>query len=220
MSARIIDRLTPRPGECALDLGCGTGLYSRCLVDRAGYTFCADPSRKMLDQLSADASLFKVQATAEEITDGAVTLGREHFDAILAKEMLHHVPRPNRSEVLEGVARLLSPHGRLLIILMPPTIDHPLFVAALRRYEHHPIDPAEAAAVLAEIGLKTEVTVETFRVAVEKQRWLTMIRDRYMSLLSKFDDQELAAGVVEVDAGHPERVLEFDDRFIFILARR
>lgn len=220
MSARIIDRLTSGPGDRALDLGCGTGLYSHCLAERAGHTVCVDPSRKMLDQLPDSPILFPVQATAEQITDGTVALERQRFDVVLAKEMLHHVPRLKRPEVLRGMTRLLSPHGRLLIILMPPTIDHPLFDAALHRYRRHPIDPAKVEAVLTADGLGVEVTVGTFRLAIDKQRWLDMIRDRYMSLLAKFDDQELESGVAEVDARHAEPVLEFDDRFVFILARR
>jgi hypothetical protein len=41
-----------------------------------------------------------------------------------------------------------------------------------------------------------------------------------MSLLSKFDDAELAAGIAQIDARYGGPVLEFDDTFVFVLARR
>jgi hypothetical protein len=57
-------------------------------------------------------------------------------------------------------------------------------------------------------------------LAIPKQRWLAMVADRYMSLLAKFDDQQLRAGIAEIDARHPGPILEFDDRFAFVFARR
>lgn len=220
MSARIVDRLTPRPSERVLDLGCGTGLYARCLAEQAGRVVCVDPSAGMLEQLPAGEPFIAVQAAVEDLTAGAVTLPHERFDAVLAKEVLHHVPRGKRPDVLRGLALLLAPGGRLLLVLLPSTIDYPLFDSALRRFERHPIDPADVAAVLETARLRTEVTSETFRLVLDKARWLAMVRGRYMSLLATFDDEELEAGITEIDTRYPGPLLEFDDRFIFILARR
>jgi hypothetical protein len=46
-----------------------------------------------------------------------------------------------------------------------------------------------------------------------------MVRSRHMSLLSEFDDAELENGIGEIEREHPEEVLEFDDRFAFVLGR-
>jgi hypothetical protein len=47
-----------------------------------------------------------------------------------------------------------------------------------------------------------------------------MVRDRYMSLLGAFDDRVLEAGIAEIDARHPGPLLRFDDRYVFVRARR
>jgi ubiquinone/menaquinone biosynthesis C-methylase UbiE len=107
MSARIVDRLTPHPGECVLDLGCGTGLYARCLAEQAGRVVCVDPSAEMLEQLPAGEPFIAVQGAVEELTAGAVPLPHERFDAVLAKEVLHHVARSEQPDVLRGLAGLL-----------------------------------------------------------------------------------------------------------------
>jgi hypothetical protein len=57
-------------------------------------------------------------------------------------------------------------------------------------------------------------------VVISKDQWLAMVADRYMSLLARFDDAELQAGIAEIDARHPGPMMEFEDRFAFILARR
>jgi hypothetical protein len=68
-------------------------------------------------------------------------------------------------------------------------------------------------------GLAVTVTYDTYRRQFAKARYIAMVRNRHMSLLSKFDDAELENGINEIEREHPERVLEFDDRFAFVLGR-
>lgn len=218
LDGHIAARLTPRPGERVADIGCGTGLYARGLAARAGRVVCVDPSVRMLDQIPYDRAFIPVRASLEDLASGAARLPYDRYDAVLAKEVLHHAE--DTAAALRGLAGLMAPGGRLLIVMLPPTLDYPLFDAALRRYESHPQDPADVAQVLTEQGLAVEVTSESYRLAISKDRWLTMVTDRYMSLLSKFHDAELAAGIAEIDARHPGPVLEFEDRLVFVLGRR
>jgi hypothetical protein len=44
-----------------------------------------------------------------------------------------------------------------------------------------------------------------------------MVRDRYMSLLSHFSDEELEAGAAEIRRAHPGEYIEFDETYAFIL---
>jgi SAM-dependent methyltransferase len=218
MTSQIYDRLRPREGDRVLDAGCGTGLYARGLAERAGLVVCADASAAMLGQLPTGMQLVPVCASVEEIASGQAALPYRSFDAVLAKEVLHHVPRAERAAALRGLARILVPGGRLLVVMLPPVISYPLFEAALRRYERRPINPAEVAATLRAAGVRVEVSYASFRLRLAKERWLQMVADRYMSLLAGFTEPELSAGVQEIEARFLGPVLEFEDRFAFILA--
>jgi len=44
-----------------------------------------------------------------------------------------------------------------------------------------------------------------------------MVRSRYMSLLSYFDDAQLDAGVAEIRRAHPGGQIGFADTFAFVL---
>jgi len=44
-----------------------------------------------------------------------------------------------------------------------------------------------------------------------------MVRDRYMSLLSYFDDAQLEAGVAEIRRANLGERVEFTDMFTFVL---
>jgi SAM-dependent methyltransferase len=220
MTSRILDHAAIQAGQTVADIGCGTGLYSRGLTAAASTVICADPSQAMLDQLPADPALVPVLASAEDIAGHRVTLPAGRLDAIVIKEALHHVPASGRPAVLHGLAGLLPPGGRILIVMLPVRIEYPLFTAALERFASLQPDSAEIAAMLSSTGLETDVSYGSYGLTVEKDRYLTMVRNRYMSLLSTFTDAELEQGITEIQDRHPGDHLDFADQFAFICGIR
>lgn len=215
MTGCVLTRLRPAPGETAADIGCGTGLYSRGLALHADAVTCADPSAAMLAQVPASDRITAVTASAEDIAAGRAALPGAPFGAILLKEVLHHVT--DRAAVIAGLARILRPGGRILVVMLPATIAYPLFRAALERFEAGQPDPEEIAAAMREAGLAAEVTYESFQLTFPAEKYLRMVRDRYMSLLSSFTDAEIEAGVAEIRRDHPGPEITFPDRFAFVL---
>jgi ubiquinone/menaquinone biosynthesis C-methylase UbiE len=218
MTRHILDRLHPEQGDQVADVGCGTGLFTRGLADRAGRVVCIDPSAKMLEHVPSDLLHTSITATAEDVAAGLVRLPVDRFDAILVKEAIHHVQ--DRAAVLGGLGDLLVPGGRILVVMLPTTIEYPLFSDALRLFEELQPDPARIADDLERVGLTVHLTYETFPLSFARERYLQMVRNRYMSLLSEFDDAELVRGIEEIKERHPGERLEFHDRFAFVLGRR
>lgn len=208
------------------DVGCGTGLYTRRMLELVRPTapiLCVDPSEGMLGQLPSDHALRPVHASAEQLVGGAG--GSPHFirgslDAIAIKEAIHHVAAADRRWVIAGLADLLAVDGRLLIVMLPLKITYPLFSAAMQRFEELQPDPEDIAGHLRDAGLAVSLRYRDYPLEIPKDRYLAMVRNRYMSLLSMFDDDEIRAGAAEIDARHPEPVLSFPDRFAFVLGAR
>lgn len=218
MSERILERLDLRADDRVVDLGCGTGIFSNALATQVREVVCVDPSPKMLAQLpKTSGALVPVQASAEDVASGRVGLPYDHVDAILIKEALHHVR--NRETVVAGLARLLALGGRVLVVTLPTMISYPLFRRALEVFAEHQPDPADIAGAMRATGLAVKVTYNAYRREFARDRYVAMVRNRHMSLLSKFDDAELENGITEIEREHPEEVLEFDDRFAFVLGR-
>jgi SAM-dependent methyltransferase len=215
MTGAILGRLQPSATDVVLDLGCGTGLYARGLAGHAAAVVCADASAAMLAQLPADDRLVPVRATAQDVAARRPVLPCERFDAMLLKEVLHHVADP--AAVIAGLAELLRPGGRMLVVMLPQKISYPLFAAALAVFAEHQPDPAAIAAAMGAAGLGVVMSQESFPLVFGKDRYLAMVRDRYMSLLSGFDDAALEAGVAEIAAAHPGELIEFTDTFAFVL---
>jgi len=58
---------------------------------------------------------------------------------------------------------------------------------------------------------------KSFPLVFPAERYLQMVRSRYMSLLSYFDDAQLDAGVAEIRRAHPGGQIGFADTFAFVL---
>jgi ubiquinone/menaquinone biosynthesis C-methylase UbiE len=215
MSGCILTRLRVKHGDRVVDVGCGTGLYARRLAEHTGSVVCVDPSARMLERIPDDPRLVVVQASAEDLASGSTVPPGGRFEAIVVKEAIHHVV--DRGAVIGGLAKLLVPGGRLLIVMLPTSIEYPLFQAAHDRFRELQPDPRAIAAAMGDAGLTVELSYDDFPLAFPTDRYVAMVRDRYLSLLSMFDDEELAAGMAEIRRRYPGEQVEFRDRFAFVL---
>jgi len=217
MADKIMEWLKPSAGEQIADIGSGTGLFLSRLMEIASPDapiLCVDPSQPMLDLLPDDPRLTPICATAEQISTGEVPMPVPTVDAFVFKEPIHHVK--DIPGTLAGLADRLNPGGRILIVSLPPRLRYPLFEAALDRFAEN--QPEEDALVKAmrDTGLKTDNTIEEFTVTIDRDHWLKLVGNQWMSVLSTFSQEEIAAGLDEIRARYPESPISYQDRFIFV----
>lgn len=135
-------------GQRVLDYGCGTGSLTRLLAARFQSVAGHDPSQLSLEQAraAAPAATFYEQESA---------IPERAFDLAVLSGVLHHVPPPERAQVLHRVTEKLAPGGRLFVFEHNPY--NPLTVQAVHACPFDDdavlLPPAEVRALLQGAGL-------------------------------------------------------------------
>ena len=214
MACQIQSRLAVTPKHKLVDLGGGTGLYAGALADQLAPespVLCVDSSEAMLAEAPPHDAVKTIAADAEQFM-----LDAGHVDRIFMKEVIHHID--NKERLFARIYDRLPRDGVFVLVLLPPRIDYPLFGAALDQFEALQPNYKTMEIELRKAGFVAVSSDASYLLQIEKARYLDMVRNRYMSLLTSFSDEQLEAGVSEIDQAHSESVLEFVDRFVFVVA--
>jgi len=112
----------PLAQQLLLDAGCGTGNYSRAMIDHVGHIVAVDMNANMLNQARSkfpEPSMSRVKFHRSSITQ--LPFKPSTFDGIMINQVLHHVTDdalsgfPETRAVIMEFARVLKPNGVLTI---------------------------------------------------------------------------------------------------------
>jgi len=208
--------LTPRSRFA--DLGGGTGGFTAALAETARLE--APPCVVEPSPLREQAERRGLRTSEQDAKSFAKTSLPDAWDAVLLKEVVHHLSLGDFPELSEGLERCLSPGGKVVIVTRPVVPDYPLFGAA-RVVWRIGQPPAERyGSALSEVGLEVSLSQHAFPFEIPKEDWFALIRRRFWSTFSHFSDDQLEVGIAELSEAHPEEVLRFEERLTFVEAKK
>ena len=168
----------------------------------------------MLKQIPVNHSYEPIFMDAVEFSSKA-----NNLDKILLKEMIHHVPDKNK--LIANLFNSLNPGGIFLLILLPPTIEYPLFELAKKTYEEVQPHYTTIETIFKDVGFQTEVSFVSYPLSIDKAQYFTMVENRYMSLLSRFSDEQIQEGLKEINQTYSSQsTLDFKDTFVFMVGKK
>ncbi|MBI3073810.1 MAG: methyltransferase domain-containing protein [Deltaproteobacteria bacterium] len=154
-----------KPAMRVVDLGCGTGEFTRILHEKLGAaeTLGIDNSDAMLktcDKYATEGLRFEKRDISDFSADAA-------FDLVFSSAAIQWLPA--HETLLAGIARAVAPEGQLAIH-MPANDDHPSHTAAvdvaseapfrdaLRGYTHRPplLSAERYAEIVDALGFSTQ----------------------------------------------------------------
>ncbi|MER7548030.1 methyltransferase domain-containing protein [Spirillospora sp. NPDC127506] len=114
-------RFRVTPGDRVLDMGCGAGRHAFELYRRGAHVVAFDQDAEELAGVEKMFGAMRLageapaDATAETVQGDALDLPfpDDHFDAIIASEVLEHIPDDMRA--MRELLRVLRPGGRLAV---------------------------------------------------------------------------------------------------------
>ncbi len=217
IAQNIIEQLNLQFTDKLADLGCGTGLFSKEITNQIKLKYpivCVDSSPEMLEAIPLNDTSQPLAMDAMDFTSQA-----DIFDKIFIKEMIHHIS--DKPKLIANLFNSLNAGGILLLILLPPTIEYPLFESAKKSYEQLQPHYRELEDIFERVGFQTEVNFVKYPLSLNKDKYLRMVKNRYMSLLSMFSDEEISQGIEEMKEKYSEQfTLDFNDVFVFIKGQK
>jgi SAM-dependent methyltransferase len=193
-----VEWTVPRDARRVLDLGAGTGKFTKLLVDAHLDVVAVEPSASMRDQLAAvvpQAAVFDGSAEQIPLPDASV-------DAVVVAQAWHWV---DSRLALPEVARVLRPRGTLSLVWNIRDHSEP-WVAMLDNILHqHTRQEIDTEPDLGDPFDHLERTEIRWRHTLSRSDLLDMVTSRsYVIVLPEQQQQELLASIEELLDTHPD----------------
>ena len=221
---RRIGQFLPDRPVTGLDIGCGTGRYTRllrALLPDGSLLVASDVSAAMLAQLTAGDcghALGVVLSAAEQLP-----LRTASLDLVTAFNCVHHF---DLGRFLTAVARVLAPGGQLFIYTRTPqqnarTIWGRYFPGFTEHEQRLHSEAALRDAVRRTGGL-TVVATQTFQYprSSTAERLGAQAEGRHYSTFSLYPPEELRAAIATFLARLPSPEVSWVDEHLLVVAGR
>jgi len=222
---REIRRLLPDRPVVGVDVGCGTGRYSkllRALLPEGSLLVASDVSPAMLAEVSAGnrgpAPVVPLRSTAEELP-----LRSGSLDVVTSFNSVHHF---DLGRFLTGTVGVLRPGGLLFVYSRTPeqnarTIWGRYFPGFAEREQRLHSERALRAAVRQTRGLVV-VGTRTFRHArtSTRERLRAQAEGRHYSTFSLYAPSELPAAIEQFLVRLPGSEVSWVDEHLLVVVRR
>lgn len=134
----VLGALDARSGEEILEIGCGSGAYTRALVEAGAVVTATEFAPGPLAQAQRNLGPLAGRCDLRVEDAQQLTLQGESFDRVLLSEVIEHVSEPERA--ITEAERVLRPGGRLVV--STPSRYSPLNLAydVKRRVRRYPFN--------------------------------------------------------------------------------
>ena len=220
-SQKIVEYLQIKPTDYFVDIGCGTGLFTKQIPDIVKLSnpiTCVDFCKSMLAKIPDSKHFEPIYINAIDFS-----LQPQKYNKILLQHVIHHIN--DKKQFIQNLSEKLFPGGKLLLIELPSVyeanFEHPLFEDGLKKYKELSSTRDVIGEIIDELGLKRKKKIVEYQVSIEKSRYIQMVKECYISILSSFSKEEIETGINEIKQKYSEQnLINFIERLVFVVVEK
>jgi len=218
----IMKHLDISKNDRLLDLGGGTGRFASLVYEKGGLKYpvtCVDPSQDMLQHTKKFEGVVAICSDALEFSQSKNDIA---YDRILMKEVVHHLGEEDLKTTFSALQNKLVKNGKLVICTRPQDVEYPFFQEAHAVWRKNQPPKEYFVALLQQSGFSvSSVSVQKYPVSLDINWWITMIRNRFWSTFSEFDDDNIEKGINEIQESFGQsRFVSFAEKYVLIVAQK
>ena len=142
------------------------------------------------------------------------------FDLILIKQTIHLLKKKQAIKLLSICKDKLNPKGKIIILSLDPKKNEiPTFTLMKKKLLISLSKDEKLFNLILKNRAKMKVKKFTYEVKILKNKYLQMIRNRYISTLLDFTDKQINDGIIEIKNNY-ENILKFKDRLICFILKK
>ena len=145
---------------------------------------------------------------------------QKKYDLILIKQTIHFFSKTNLNRLLNLVQESLNPKGKILIFSLKTKNNKiPCFKKMQKNLEKSLKRDEALFKIIKKNFKEINCTNFNFKVNISKQKYVRMIRERYISCLLNMSTKELKFGISEIESKYKNQI-KFTDTLKCISYRK
>ena len=145
---------------------------------------------------------------------------QKKYDLILIKQTVHFFSKINLNNLLNLAKKSLNPKGKILIFSLKTKNNKIPCFKKMKKNLEESLKRDEKLLKFIKKNLKEiSYTSFNFKVNISKQKYVKMIRDRYISCLLNMSNKEIKLGISEIKSKYKNQI-KFTDTLKCIIFRK
>ena len=142
------------------------------------------------------------------------------FDLILIKQTIHLLKKKQAIKLLSICKDKLNPKGKIIILSLDPKRNEiPSFTLMEKKLRISLNKDEKLFNLIFKNRAEMNVKKFTYEVKILKNKYLQMIKNRYISTLLSLTDEQIADGIIEIKNNYKNK-LKFKDRLICFILKK